>query len=103
MERCPNCRASYRDGTECRRCGMDLSQLLAVERAADSLFREALARLGAGDVRAATAALSRASTLRRDPFLDLMSGFARSVTEAPSFVSEAAPVAATSLDVWSPG
>ena len=91
MERCPNCRARYQDGTECRRCGMDLSQLLAAERAADSLLREAVARLGAGDARAAADALSHAVSLHRDPFVDLVLGFARSLAGAPPSVSEAAP------------
>lgn len=81
MERCPNCHARYQDGTECRRCGMDLSQLLAVERAADNLLRQALARLAAGDARAAADSLTPAGTLRRDPFLDLLLGFARSLVD----------------------
>ncbi len=84
MERCPNCRARYQDNTECRRCGIDLSLLLTVERVADRLLRDALARLAAGDPRKAAATLTHAMTLRRDPFLDLLVGFAQSLVGEPT-------------------
>jgi hypothetical protein len=103
MERCPNCRARYQDGTECRRCGMDLSQLLDVEQAADGLLREALARLAAGDARAAADSLTHVRTLRRDPFLDLLLGFAQTLVEAqPSVPEPTLPSRATATPVDAP-
>jgi len=102
MERCPNCRARYQEGNECRRCGMDLSQLLSAERAADRLLCEAMIRLAAGDARAAADSLRRAGTLRRDPLQDLLLGFARSLVRTQPSLRDptpAGPAAATLLDV----
>jgi hypothetical protein len=76
MERCPNCRASYGEGEQCRRCGMDFTQLLAAEAAADSLVRYALTHLGAGDSTAAVRSLRRALSLHHDPYIDLLLRFA---------------------------
>ena len=76
MERCPNCRAQDPGTPHCRRCGMELTGLEAVEAAAGWLVRSALARLAAGDAPAAGAALGEAYALRRDPFIGLLLGFA---------------------------
>lgn len=77
MERCPNCRARYRDGEACRRCGMELGHLLAAEAAAERLLRQGVANLADGDVPAALGALQRAASLAHNPFAELLLGFAR--------------------------
>lgn len=82
MERCPNCRARYQEGGQCRRCGMELTQLLAAESGANRLIREALACIADGDSGNATAALARALTLRRDPLIELLLEFAADQREA---------------------
>lgn len=76
MQRCPNCRASYAEGAQCRRCGMDMSTLLAAEAAADTQLREALKHLTNDDMSAAISALQRAYALQRTPLTELLLGFA---------------------------
>ena len=76
MERCPNCRARYQEGERCRRCGMDLTPLLAVEAAADRLIQSALLHhLARAEVGASLTALKAARGLRQDPFIELLLGF----------------------------
>lgn len=67
MERCPNCRARIQEGPVCRRCGMDLGLLLAVETAAARHLRQALLLLSDGEDAAAMRKLRRALELRHDP------------------------------------
>ena len=76
MERCPNCRAGYEEGEQCRRCGMDFTQLLATEAAAATLVRFALEHLGMGDTASAALSLRRALALHPDPYIDLLLRFA---------------------------
>jgi hypothetical protein len=45
MERCPNCRARWDGSPSCRRCGMDLQPLIAVEEAAEQLIARAVAQV----------------------------------------------------------
>jgi len=74
MERCPNCRARCDGGPTCRRCGMDLTLLQAVEQAADHQLRQAVAHLAAGDSAAAERAARRALALRRTPLAQRLAG-----------------------------
>ncbi|MBP6808522.1 MAG: hypothetical protein KA125_09555 [Chromatiaceae bacterium] len=67
MERCPNCRARIQEDPICRRCGMDLALLLAVEAAAAERLRAAISRLAAGDAPAASATLRQSLALCQDP------------------------------------
>lgn len=76
MERCPSCRARWDGNAACRRCGMDLGGLLAVERAAERLTLRGVARLAADDPAAAGQDLSQALGLRRAPISALLLGFA---------------------------
>ena len=46
MQRCPNCRARYCGGDQCRRCGMTLTPLLTLEIQADRLARKLGERTG---------------------------------------------------------
>ena len=77
MERCPNCRARYETGETCRRCGMDLRLLLAIERAAESMTADAVAQLAAGETNDAVRALTRARGLSAEPFIAHLLAFAR--------------------------
>lgn len=76
MERCPNCRARCEGRETCRRCGMDLSHLIAVEQAAERLILRGIGHLAAGEHAAAGVELKRAHDLRREPFTLLLRGFA---------------------------
>lgn len=77
MERCPNCAARW-DGAEiCRRCGLELAPLLAVERAASHLIRCALTRLAEGDAPGALAVLRRAGALQHQPLVEVLTAIAR--------------------------
>jgi hypothetical protein len=78
MQRCPNCRARYHQGRECRRCGMLLEGLLQVEQAAQRHRVAALQALAAGDRRAAVASLERSRALCHDPLTEALLGFVRS-------------------------
>jgi hypothetical protein len=81
MDRCPNCRARRDNEDTCRRCGMDLSSLLAVEQAAERLIVYALRQLAAGEVPAALRTLTRARALNPEPFIDHLLGFLRHLAD----------------------
>ena len=83
MERCPNCRARCETGETCRRCGMDLGPLLAVERAAESLITRAVAELAAGQPAAAINSLNSARALIADPLIGHLAAFAKTLTANP--------------------
>ncbi|MYH28095.1 MAG: hypothetical protein F4137_04390 [Acidobacteria bacterium] len=67
MERCPTCGARYAGGPTCHRCRTELGQVLAIERAAARLRRQARAALGRDDRAAARAHAGRACALHRSP------------------------------------
>lgn len=77
MDRCPNCRARADGEAACRRCGMDLSSLHAVEQAVDGLITHALRQLAADEIPAALQTLTGARALNPDAFIDHLLGFAR--------------------------
>lgn len=83
MERCPNCRARREAGETCRRCGMDLAPLLAVEQAAASLIVQAVAELAAGQPAGAVESLSRARALSADPLIAHLAAFAQTLSRGP--------------------
>lgn len=83
MERCPNCRARYDRGDSCRRCGMDLGSLLALERAVDARITHALGQLARGEVPAGLQTLAQARQLHPTPMTRLLIGFARDLADAP--------------------
>ena len=84
MDRCPNCGARNPGDRQCRRCGMDLSLLLAVEVAAHQQVHEALERLATGDDAAGQVLLNQASALHHDPMIDLIRGFAERFADQDS-------------------
>ncbi len=67
MERCPVCRARFKEEPVCYRCGADLSALLAIEAEATAWEREAVALLAAGEWIRARRAADRVLALRRSP------------------------------------
>lgn len=80
MERCPNCRARYRDGEHCYRCGMELSQLLKIEAQAALWERTAVARLAAGDLSGADAAATKSLLRQHRPLVLMVQKFIRSAS-----------------------
>lgn len=77
MERCPVCRARLDGKTQCRRCGTDLSQPIAIELRAESLTRLAVTRFTTLEPAEAAKALEQASKLKTDPLTRALLGFIR--------------------------
>ena len=67
MERCPVCRARFKEEPVCYRCGADLSMLLAIEAEATAWEREAVALLAAGEWIRARRAADQVLALRHSP------------------------------------
>jgi hypothetical protein len=76
MERCPVCRARFRDEAVCSRCGADLTPLLAIEAEAVALEREAVALLAAGQWIEARRAAERVLALQYSPLAAAARDFA---------------------------
>ena len=76
MERCPVCRARFRDEAVCYRCGADLSALLAIEAEATALEREAVNLLAAGRWIEARRAADRVLALQYSPLAAAARDFA---------------------------
>lgn len=85
MDRCPNCRARLDDAAEtCRRCGMELGLLRAIERAADDWLRRGIGNLMRDESELARKAFRRALTLRHDPLAESMLGLLSHASPAVS-------------------
>ncbi len=84
MERCPNCNARYRAGESCRRCGMELQQLLSIEMAVQQLTHQAFSQLSRREVSNAADTLSKRLTLRYDPFIAVVFDFCNSILQKPN-------------------
>ncbi|MCF7976709.1 MAG: hypothetical protein K9L82_01580 [Chromatiaceae bacterium] len=99
MDRCPNCRARLDDAAEtCRRCGMELGLLRAIERAADDWLRCGIMNMMRDESDLARKAFCRALTLRRDPLTESLLGLLshESTAVAPSpIVSTPLPSSST--------
>ena len=67
MERCPVCRARFKDEPVCYRCGADLSVLLAIEAEVAALEQRAVALLGTGEWIEAHRTAERALALQSSP------------------------------------
>jgi hypothetical protein len=81
MDRCPNCRARYESGDSCRRCGMDLGSLLALERAVDGQIVRALGQFARGEVPAGRQNLAKARKLHPTPMTHHLLGFAQDLAD----------------------
>lgn len=76
MERCPNCRARVDSGQqECRRCGMELSLLQALETAVAQLDRAAARALLDSDWQGARGLLGQRQQLKQDAFVGRLLAF----------------------------
>jgi hypothetical protein len=77
MERCPVCRARYKDDPVCQRCGADLSGLLDIEAEAAALERRAVLLLRAGELIDARRTADQALALQYSPLALAVRDFAR--------------------------
>ncbi len=77
MERCPNCRASYKGGQECRRCGMKLDGLLAIEAQARAREWLAIQQIAADNLAGAEQTLIQTLRLCTSPLAERLLGFVR--------------------------
>ena len=66
MERCPVCKAKFKDDPVCYRCGTDLSTLLRIERQAERLGQRAVACYGAGHLSEAQQVAKQSLALQRN-------------------------------------
>ncbi|WPL17021.1 hypothetical protein Thiowin_02006 [Thiorhodovibrio winogradskyi] len=100
MDRCPNCRARADGTTHCRRCGMELDRLAAIEQAAEQHLQIALRALASGQRPAAKTALHQAQGLKNQPLAAKLLGFigvlddAARVDFASDVTTQARPVPA---------
>ncbi len=77
MERCPVCRARFKDDPICQRCGTDLSVLLAIEAEAAALERRAVLLLEASEFGEARRTAERVLALQYSPLACVVRDFAR--------------------------
>lgn len=77
LERCPNCRARLDAAPQCRRCGLDLTWLRALEDARLARVARAIRCLLEDDRAGAIADLDLAQSLRRDDLAAALLGLAR--------------------------
>ena len=77
MERCPNCRARYKEGQECRRCGMKLGGLLAIEAQARAQEWLAIQQIAADNLAGAEQTLIQTLRLYASPLAERLLGFVR--------------------------
>ena len=75
MERCPVCKAKFKDNPICYRCGTDLSTLLRIERQAKLLEQRAVACYGAGHRSEAYRVAKQSLALQRSPLRDWLVEF----------------------------
>jgi hypothetical protein len=76
MERCPICRARFKDELVCHRCGADLTVLFGIETQATALERQAVGLLGAGDLIEARHVAGQVLQLKHSPLARAVLGFA---------------------------
>jgi hypothetical protein len=84
MDRCPNCRARLDGAEQCRRCGLELNLLYAVDRAGDAAVARAIRRLAEDDRIGAIRDLKQARALSGGAFVSALLAFARSTPSAES-------------------
>ena len=77
MERCPVCRARFKEEPVCYRCGADLSPLLTIEAEAAGLEQQAVTLLGTGQWLEARQTAEQALALQYSPLAAATRDFAR--------------------------
>ena len=75
MQRCPACNARLSAGTNCPRCGADLSQVIRSERLAEQWLSVSLQSLSVGRPDLAVAAIRRSLSFKQMPEAKLVKGF----------------------------
>ena len=75
MERCPVCRAKFKEEPVCYRCGTDLAALLSIETQAEALEQRAVVLFGAGDLLEARHVARQVLQLKRSPLALVLSEF----------------------------
>jgi len=78
MKRCPNCRARYKGGENCHRCGMEFKWLLNIEESALSLRPAITKALLNNDHIKARKLLRQHQQLLKDPVIDSLALFLES-------------------------
>jgi len=78
MERCPNCKARYSDGENCRRCGMEFKWLLSIQENASTLRLTIIQTLVDGDHTQARKLVQQHQQLIKDPLIDSIAIFLES-------------------------
>jgi hypothetical protein len=79
VEKCPFCKARYRQGGACARCEADLRQLLIIEADAGRLARRAIHGLLSGDSATSRKQAAAACALHATPFHRALEGFCKTV------------------------
>ncbi|MCI5149759.1 MAG: hypothetical protein D3916_10305 [Candidatus Electrothrix sp. MAN1_4] len=75
MERCPVCRAWFKGMPVCRRCKSDLTDLIALEKQAESNMVQAVHQLKAGNLYKSRLLCVCAENLHRTEFGEKLLGF----------------------------
>ncbi len=74
MQKCPNCRAAFKGGAVCHRCGCELELLVRIEHRAEALERLAVQCLQT-DPAVADFAARRALAMQHRPLAAALRGF----------------------------
>lgn len=80
MTRCPNCKARYKGGENCHRCGMELNWLLNIEESARVLRSKIIKALLSGDYQQAKILVQQHQQLIEHPLIDNIHPFIDSIS-----------------------
>ena len=75
LDRCPHCKARYRRGESCRRCGMELVWLLRIKQNAEQIKQQLIHRLTEQDYKQAKVLVKQHQQLVADANIDRISVF----------------------------
>lgn len=75
LDRCPHCKARYRRGESCRRCGMELVWLLRIKQNAEQIKRQLIHTLTERDYKQAKVLVKQHQQLVTDSTIDRIGMF----------------------------
>jgi len=75
MKRCPNCKARYKGGENCHRCGMEFKWLLTIQDSALALRSAIIKALTNEDYVQARKLVRQHQQLIKDPLIDAIAIF----------------------------
>jgi len=75
LDRCPHCKARYRRGESCRRCGMELVWLLRIKQDAEQIKQQLICRLTEQDYKQARILIKQHQQLVADSTIDRIGVF----------------------------